>query len=41
MFFPWSPVEAALPILYFNIFNYKSFLEEELIKTKEIAINVE
>jgi hypothetical protein len=38
--FPWPPLEVALLILTFRLF-VKRVFENELIKTKETAINAE
>jgi hypothetical protein len=39
--FPWPPLEAAFLIFNARLFVKKQFFEEELIKTKETAINSE
>jgi hypothetical protein len=39
MHFPWPLVEATLPIFNVGIFIKKQFFEQELMNTKEMAIN--
>jgi hypothetical protein len=39
--FPWPPLEAALSIINIRLFVKNNFFEEELLKTRELAINVE
>ena len=41
MYFPWPPLEAALSIFNVCFFVKKQLFEKELMKTKDIAINVE